>query len=90
MAVTPRSLEIGQAIDHALKIAAMVVKLVPTIVDAAGLQWIVVGPVAVTEAVDHDEVHHVRRRETLEPAGAVERRQNFERRVHDAVRGCNC
>src|ERR1051325_4328656 len=69
-------LEIRQMIDDALKIAAVVVKLVLTIVDAG-----VVRRIAVSETIDHDQVQHVRRGEPLESSGAIEWSKHFERRA---------
>src|SRR5258705_1952129 len=71
-------LQIRQAIDDTLKIAAVVVKLVLAIVDAARLWRVVVCRIAIAEPVEHDQIHYVRGGESLEAAGATQWRENFE------------
>src|ERR1035441_1511325 len=81
--------QVGQVLDDAFAIAAMVVAALGTIVQAAAHWRIVVGWIAVRKTVGHDQVDHVVGRETLEAAGAVERGNNRERSLGVAARGTN-
>ena len=71
--------QIRQAIDDALEIAAVVVKLVAGIVDAARLRRVVVRLIAVAETIDHDQIEYVCGREALETALSIEWRKDLER-----------
>ena len=64
-------LQVRQAIDDTLKIATVVVELMLAIVDAARLRRVVVRRIAIAEAIDHDQVHYVCGRETLETTAAT-------------------
>src|ERR1044072_2111934 len=67
-----------EAIAPALKIAAVIVELVVWIGEPARLRRIIIGPIAVTEPIDHNQVQHVVRRETLKPPLSLQGWKNFE------------
>ena len=70
--------QIGEVLDDPAEIAAVIVAGLRAIVHAARDGRVVVGRVAVGEAVGHQEVDHVVGREALEAAGGGERRDDGE------------
>src|SRR6185436_14109704 len=82
-------LQIWQPIDYALQIAAVVVKLVLAIVDAARLGRLVVRTITIAEAIDHDQVHNVGGREALKATGPIERRQDLKKTFSGSAGGSN-
>src|ERR1022692_3187349 len=73
-------LEIGQVIDDALEVAAMVVTRLLPVEQTARHGRVVIGGIAVSESVRHDQVDDVVGREALKAAGARQRLQHFEGR----------
>jgi hypothetical protein len=71
-------LQIRQVIDNALEITAVIIARLLPVPHAARYGWIVIGGIAVREAIRHDQVNNVVRREALKAAFARQRTQHFE------------
>ena len=65
----PEIFQIGKVLDDPAEIAAVVIARLRAIVHAARDGWVIVGRVAVGEAIGHQEIDDVIGREALEAAG---------------------
>ncbi len=74
-------LQVGQALDDPLEVAAVVVAGARAVEEAPRGRRVVVAGIPVREAVGHDQVDHVVGREALEAPCARERRQDLEGRL---------
>jgi hypothetical protein len=79
--------QIGQARDQSLEIAAVVVARAGTVEETPGRRRVVVRGITVGEAIGHDQVHHVVGGEALEPTRARQGSEHVERRLRLAGRG---